>query len=145
MEVHKNGVGIATRTSQSIRHCRHSERSEESKGRSFTMPHDRKAWVYILASRKNGTLYVGVTTDIHARIWQHKTGVLEGFTKEHHVTTLVYHEYFQSIRDAITREKVLKGWNRQRKIALIEVANPDWDDLAADWFGGGLDPSHGSG
>ncbi len=109
------------------------------------MSHDRKAWVYILASRKNGTLYVGVTTNLQTRVWQHKTGMLEGFTKQYHIATLVYHEEFQSIRAAIAREKAFKGWTRQRKIALIEGANPDWDDLAADWFGGGLDPSHGSG
>ena len=98
------------------------------------MSPDRHAWVYILASRKNGTLYVGVTSDIRTRVWQHRTGAIEGFTKQHKVATLVYMEEFNSIRAAIAREKTLKGWNRARKVALLERANLDWDDLAAKWF-----------
>jgi putative endonuclease len=99
------------------------------------MSQNRKAWIYILASRKNGTLYVGVTANLRARVWQHQAGVLEGFTKQYRATALVYFEEFQSIRDAIEREKAIKGWMRLRKIALIAVANPDWDDLAASWYG----------
>ena len=98
------------------------------------MSPNRHAWVYILASRKNGTLYVGATSEIRTRGWQHKTGVIEGFTKQHKVTTLVHVEEFYSIRAAIDREKALKGWNRSRKVSLIEAANADWDDLAAKWF-----------
>ena len=107
-------------------------------------PH-RRAWIYILASRKNGTLYIGVTGDIRTRVWQHKMGTIEGFTKQHKVATLVYLEKFHTIRAAIDREKSLKGWNRARKVRLVEAANLDWDDLAANWFEGGLDPSLRSG
>ena len=104
-----------------------------------------RAWVYILASRKNGSLYIGVTTDLRTRIWQHKTGTFEGFTKEYRVSLLVYLEEYARVRDAIARERALKGWTRSRKIALLESVNPDWDDLAASWFEGGLDPSLRSG
>jgi putative endonuclease len=103
------------------------------------------AWVYILASRKNGTLYVGVTTNLRRRIWEHKEGVVEGFSKQYQVTSLVHLEEFSGIRRAISREKELKGWMRNRKVALIEAANPDWDDLAANWFERPLDPSLRSG
>jgi putative endonuclease len=103
------------------------------------------AWVYILASRKNGTLYVGVTTNLRRRIWEHKQRMVEGFSKQHHVTTLVHLEEFSDIRRAISREKELKGWTRNRKVALIAAANPDWDDLAAKWFERPLDPSLCSG
>jgi putative endonuclease len=109
------------------------------------MPPSRRAWIYILASRKNGTLYVGVTTDLRTRVWQHRSGAIEGFTKQYCVTTLVHFEEFHDVRDAISREKEIKGWMRKRKIALIEAANADWDDLAANWFERGLDPSQGSG
>ncbi len=103
------------------------------------------AWVYILASRKNGTLYVGVTTNLRRRIWEHREGVVEGFSKQYHVTTLVHFEEFSGIRRAISREKELKGWTRNRKVALIEATNPDWNDLAARWFERPLDPSLRSG
>ena len=110
------------------------------------MSQKRMGWVYVLASRKNGTLYIGVTGDLRGRIWQHKSGAIEGFTRRYGVTTLVHFEEFDGIESAIEREKEIKGWVRRRKIALIEAVNVDWDDLAADWFErGGLDPSHGSG
>jgi putative endonuclease len=98
------------------------------------MSSPRPAWVYLLASRKNGTLYGGVTTDLRGRVHQHKTGMIGGFTRQYGVRTLVYFEEFRDIRVAIAREKTIQGWNRRRKIALIEVTNPDWDDLAAGWF-----------
>ena len=110
-----------------------------------TMPPSRHAWIYVLASRKNGTLYVGVTTDLRVRVLQHKAGALDGFSKEYGVTTLVYFEKFHGVRDAIAREKEIKGWSRKKKIRLLESANPDWDDLAAGWVARSLDPSHGSG
>ena len=109
------------------------------------MQPSRHAWIYLLASRKNGTLYVGITTNLRGRICQHKTGALGGFTKQYHVTTLVYFEEFHDVREAIAREKSIKGWLRAKKIALIEAANPDWDDLAVGWSERGLGPSHGSG
>ena len=85
--------------------------------------------VYILASAKNGTLYIGVTNDIIRRVYEHKNNVIDGFTKKYNVHKLVYCEEFSDVCDAITREKQLKRWNRQWKIELIESINPEWDDL----------------
>jgi len=87
------------------------------------------SYVYILASQKNGTLYIGVTSDLIKRIWQHKTGFYSGFTKKYNVKLLVYYEIFSDIKEAIHREKVLKGWKRNKKIALIEQTNQEWEDL----------------
>ena len=86
-------------------------------------------WVYILSSRKKGTLYIGLTRDLKKRIWLHKNGLLKGFTKKYEVKNLVYFEEFEFINDAIWREKNLKSWNRQWKIDLIEERNPEWNDL----------------
>jgi putative endonuclease len=86
--------------------------------------------VYILASRPNGTLYIGVTGNVARRIWQHKQGLVEGFTKRYDVHRLVYCEPFAHPRDAIQREKQLKKWNRAWKIRLIESINPGWEDLS---------------
>jgi putative endonuclease len=86
-------------------------------------------YVYILASKRNGTLYIGVTNDLIRRVYEHKHDVVEGFTKRHQVHDLVYFEQTEDIESAITREKQLKKWNRWRKIRLIEESNPDWNDL----------------
>ena len=88
--------------------------------------------VYILASAPKGTLYVGVTSNLPGRIWQHKNGVVEGFTKKYSVHQLVWYEQHETMESAITREKQLKAGNRQRKIALIEAMNPTWRDLSGD-------------
>jgi len=85
--------------------------------------------VYILASRRNGTLYVGVTSFLAGRIWQHKNHVFEGFTKRHHVTRLVWYELHTTMDSAIHREKAIKKWNRSWKLELIERSNPSWKDL----------------
>ncbi len=85
--------------------------------------------VYILASQKRGTLYIGVTNDIARRGFEHREGEGESFTRRYTVKRLVYMEVFDNISDAIAREKRLKAWNRDWKIALIEKDNPDWDDL----------------
>jgi putative endonuclease len=85
--------------------------------------------VYILASKRNGTLYIGMTNNIAQRVWQHKQGLVEGFTKKYGVDRLVYCEAFARPQDAIQREKRLKKWNRAWKIQLIESINPEWDDL----------------
>ena len=89
----------------------------------------RVFYVYIMTNRKNGTLYVGVTNDLVRRAWQHREGVVAGFTREHGLKRLVYYEQFETATDAIRREKRLKHWNRAWKIALVEKLNPDWDDL----------------
>ena len=85
--------------------------------------------VYILASERNGTLYIGVTSDLVKRIWEHKSDFVEGFTKQHQVHTLVWYEVHENMESAITREKQLKEWKRQWKIELIEKSNPYWNDL----------------
>ncbi|MFA7253739.1 MAG: GIY-YIG nuclease family protein [Patescibacteria group bacterium] len=86
-------------------------------------------YIYIMASRRKGTLYIGVTNDLIRRIWQHKNKVIDGFTKDYNVSLLVYYEETADIKSAIKREKQLKSWNRQWKIELIEKTNPDWHDL----------------
>ena len=90
-------------------------------------------YVYILASKKKGTLYIGVTNDIETRVLQHKQKINEGFTSKYDVVLLVYFETFQYVNDAIKREKQLKKWNRQWKINLIEEENTDWKDLSGNW------------
>ena len=85
--------------------------------------------VYMLASRKNGTLYVGVTSDILKRIWEHKNNIVEGFTKRYGVHILVWFEMHETMESAITREKAIKEWKRVWKLDLIEQSNPEWRDL----------------
>ncbi|MEO1694418.1 MAG: GIY-YIG nuclease family protein [Pseudomonadota bacterium] len=94
----------------------------------------RSAFVYLLASQRNGTLYVGVTNDLERRIADHRYGAGTSFTAKYNVTRLVWYEQWDDIRDAITREKQLKRRPRAAKLALIEARNPDWKDLAADSF-----------
>ncbi len=86
-------------------------------------------FVYIMASCKNGTLYVGVTNDLVRRVYEHKNSLAEGFTKKYGVHTLVWFESTPSIEAAIAREKQLKNWKREWKLALLERTNPDWHDL----------------
>ncbi|HWA37677.1 MAG TPA: GIY-YIG nuclease family protein [Burkholderiales bacterium] len=87
--------------------------------------------VYILASKRNGTLYVGVTSDLAARIESHRSGMADGFTKKYGVMILVYFELHSDMYEAIQREKRMKKWNRAWKIELIEKDNPEWKDLSA--------------
>ena len=93
------------------------------------------AYVYILASHRNGTLYVGVTSDLIKRIWQHKVGLIGGFVKDHNVKLLVWYEVHGEMYQAITREKQIKEWKREWKIRLIEETNPYWNDLYAGLTG----------
>jgi len=88
--------------------------------------------VYILASKRNGTLYIGVTSDPVQRIWQHKNKMVGGFTKKYNVNKLVYYEVHLNAESAIVREKQMKKWQRAWKIQLIEEKNPDWKDLYDD-------------
>jgi putative endonuclease len=85
--------------------------------------------VYILASGRNGTLYVGVTADLVKRIWEHRTSIVEGFTKQYGVHQLVWYELHENMESAIVREKRLKEWKRRWKLELIESTNPNWQDL----------------
>jgi len=89
----------------------------------------KQYFVYILASKRNGTLYIGLTNDLLRRIYEDKNDLIEGFTKKYGIHLLVYYEVYGNINDAIAREKHMKKWNRQWKINLIEKSNPDWEDL----------------
>jgi putative endonuclease len=96
------------------------------------MVRERIPCVYILASATRGTLYIGVTSNLPARVWQHKNDQMEGFTHRYRVHTLVWYEVHESMESAILREKALKAWKRAWKIELIERTNPDWRDLLRD-------------
>ena len=86
-------------------------------------------FVYMLASKKNGTLYIGVTNNLLKRIYEHKNNLVAGFTQKYNVHSLVYYEVYRNILDAIAREKRMKKWKRKWKIELIEQSNPNWEDL----------------
>jgi len=83
----------------------------------------------MLASQRNGTLYIGVTSDLIKRVWQHRNEFVEGFTSRHHVHNLVWYQLYETMESAILREKLLKDWKRAWKLRLIEGENPDWRDL----------------
>jgi putative endonuclease len=93
-------------------------------------------YVYILASKKNGTLYTGFTNDLVKRVWEHKQEIIEGFTRKYKVHLLVYFEETSDVSSAIAREKQIKKWNRAWKIKLIEEINPSWKDLYNDLING---------
>ena len=92
---------------------------------------DKQPAVYILANRRNGTLYVGVTSNLVKRVWEHKNDLVDGFSHRYGVHTLVYYELHESMEAAITREKQIKAGSRLKKLRLIEAMNPDWEDLYA--------------
>jgi putative endonuclease len=98
---------------------------------------EKQPAAYIVASQRNGTLYVGVTSDLPGRVYQHREGLIDGFTKRYGVKLLVWFEIHESMEAAIVREKQLKNWRRAWKLLLIEAENPTWRDLAEDW---GFDP-----
>ncbi|TAH33421.1 GIY-YIG nuclease family protein [Candidatus Saccharibacteria bacterium] len=93
----------------------------------------KEYYIYILASQPLGTLYIGVTNDLQRRVYEHKNGIIEGFTKKYGVHQLVYFEATNSVEAAIKREKQLKKWERAWKVRLIEKANLYWKDLSEDW------------
>ena len=95
---------------------------------------ERYPAVYIVASQRNGTLYTGVTSDLPGRIWQHKNGSFEGFSRRYGCKILVWFEMAESMESAIDREKQIKEWQRAWKLRLIEEQNPDWDDLYESLF-----------
>ena len=90
---------------------------------------NKQYYVYILFNKQNGTLYVGVTNDLVKRVWQHKNKVVDGFTKQYGIDKLGYYEVCNDINSAIAREKQLKGGSRKAKLDLIEINNPNWNDL----------------
>ena len=91
-------------------------------------------YVYILASKIRGTLYIGITNDLQQRVYEHKTGVKKGFSQKYKVNQLMYFETFQNVNEAIEREKNMKKWKRDWKIKLIEKENNKWLDLAEGWY-----------
>jgi len=95
-------------------------------------PPMKGGWVYIMTNRANGTLYVGVTSNLSRRAWEHREGLIDGFTKQYGLKLLVYYEWHDDIRAAIQREKNIKHWSRAWKVRLILDFNPDWRDRYAD-------------
>jgi putative endonuclease len=93
----------------------------------------KQYWVYILHS-PTGTLYVGITNNLERRVYEHKHHLVKGFTSRYNVNRLVYYEDFNSVWDAIAREKEIKAWRRSKKLALIQSMNPQWEDLSAEWY-----------
>ena len=91
-------------------------------------------YIYILASKRNGTLYIGITNDLARRVYEHNSGLIESFTKKYSINKLVYFESTSDVNAAILREKRMKKWKRQWKIELIEKSNPDWKDLYKDFL-----------
>ena len=94
----------------------------------------KQYFVYILASKRNGTLYIGVTSNLEKRIFEHKNKLIKGFTEKYNLKILVYYEITSDINSAIRREKQLKKWNRKWKLELIEKSNPKWTDLSEGWI-----------
>lgn len=95
----------------------------------------KQYYVYIMTNH-SGTLYTGMTNNLKRRVYQHRQKLIPGFTWKYNITRLVYYETTQDVRTAIAREKQIKGWLRRKKIALIESKNPNWVDLAEEWFTG---------
>jgi putative endonuclease len=93
---------------------------------------ERQPCVYLLASKRNGTLYTGVTSNLVKRVWEHKNRVVEGFTKKYRVHSLVWYEVHETMESAIRREKAIKNWKRAWKMNVIEETNPQWRDLYDD-------------
>jgi putative endonuclease len=111
------------------RHSRLLHRHSRESGNPGNNTVDKQFYVYILASKRNGTLYIGVTSNLIQRVWHHKHKLVEGFTKKYGVDKLVYYEVHSNAHSAITREKQMKKWRRAWKLQLIEETNPDWRDL----------------
>ena len=97
-------------------------------------PNVHQYFVYMMTNHWKNVLYTGVTNSLETRVSQHKAGAIPGFTKKYNCAHLVYFELFDRIEDAIAREKQIKGWVRIKKDALIATMNPEWNDLAADWY-----------
>ena len=98
------------------------------------MFHQRLDYVYMMMSSSRRALYTRITSRPRQRVWEHKAGAVEGFSKQYHSTRLVYFEAYRYAASAIAREKQIKRWRREKKLALIELTNPQYRDLAADWY-----------
>jgi putative endonuclease len=97
--------------------------------RAISLGAMKGGWVYFMSNRRDGVLYVGVTANLSRRVWEHREGLIDGFTRRYGLKWLVYYERFEDIRDAIQREKTIKHWPRAWKVRLIHGMNPEWDDL----------------
>jgi putative endonuclease len=95
---------------------------------------EKQSYMYMMGSASRRALYAGVTAQLRKRVFEHKNDLIDGFTRKYKCHRLVYFEVFTSIKDAIAREKEVKGWRREKKDRLVESKNPGWKDLAADWF-----------
>ncbi|HID32519.1 MAG TPA: GIY-YIG nuclease family protein [bacterium (Candidatus Stahlbacteria)] len=91
-------------------------------------------YVYMMTNKRNTTLYTGITNDLKRRIYEHKMGLIRGFTKKYKIKKLVYYEATNDVRSAIEREKQIKGWVRRKKNVLVEAVNPEWRDLSEGWY-----------
>jgi putative endonuclease len=111
-----------------------SKESRRSRRLGWEVSGKRAYWVYIMTNR-SGTLYIGVTNDLARRVDEHRQRLVPGFTSKYRINRLIHAESFAEVRDAIAREKQLKGWTRARKLALIAEMNPAWRDLGEEWFG----------
>jgi putative endonuclease len=127
-------VGLAHRVANVIP-AKAGTQYTEQRRIAINGPMPKQPCVYILASRRNGTLYIGVTSTVLGRVALHKQDLIEGFTKRYGVHGLVYYEMHQSMPAAIQREKRLKKWNRAWKVRLIESMNPEWNDLFDEFWG----------
>jgi len=94
---------------------------------------EKQYYVYILTTKHNSALYIGITNDLQRRLYEHQNGLADGFTKKYHIHKLVFFESTSDPYVAISREKQLKGWKREKKIALVESTNPEWKDLSLEW------------
>jgi putative endonuclease len=94
----------------------------------------KQYFTYIMTNQHNSVLYTGITHDLAGRVWQHKEGKIEGFTKRYNIDKLVYYESYADVNEAILREKQIKGWLRSKKVSLIEEDNESWEDLGRGWF-----------
>ncbi|MEB0141224.1 GIY-YIG nuclease family protein [Undibacterium sp. CCC2.1] len=126
-----NCIALRFRMYPDLKICKVYTRTHRNQGRIFSTTYYgmKQPAVYILASEQNGTLYIGVTSNLVQRTWQHRDGIVEGFTQRYAVKTLVWYELHSTMKTAITREKALKKWNRSWKLKLIEEKNPQWLDL----------------
>jgi len=93
----------------------------------------KKYYIYIMTN-STGTLYIGVTSDLHRRVYEHKQKLIDGFTRKYNITRLAYYEETSAVQTALAREKEIKKWRRSKKIALIKARNPKWADLSAGWY-----------
>ena len=101
----------------------------------------RQYFVYMMTNRWLNVLYTGVTSSLERRVWEHKNGTYEGFTERYNCDRLVYYEQYTEITDAVAREKQIKRWSRKKKDALVANMNPEWNDLAAEWYVERVTPS----